>query len=134
MPLLTQEWLDLAFIHWAVEPAAVAGLLPRGTVPDTHDGLTFVGLVAFRMHRVGRLGLPGVPYFGSFPETNVRPPNHHPRRPLYRAELTTCDEDLVTSAGLPAPTDAPVSVLYSPGVPVRLGRPARPVPSPPLGP
>ncbi|MGW0584099.1 DUF2071 domain-containing protein, partial [Streptomyces sp. NPDC002920] len=30
------------------------------------------------------------------------------------------------AAGLPAPREAPVSVLYSPGVPVRLGRPARP--------
>lgn len=237
VPLLTQQWLDLAFIHWAVEPAVVAGLLPRGTVPDTHDGLTYVGLVAFRMHRVGWLGLPGVPYLGTFPETNVRLysvdghgrrgvvfrsmdasrlipvlmgrvgfrlpylwsrmsvrtaadtvtytssrrwpgprgarslitvrtgerieeptglehfltarwgmhnaffggtespaylPNDHPRWPLYRAELLTCEQDLVTAAGLPAPTDPPVSVLYSPGVPVRLGRPARPagIPTP----
>ncbi len=72
-PLLTQSWLDLAFLHWAVAPEAVAPLLPRGTVPDTFDGATtYVGLVAFRMHRVGVLGLPGVPYLGSFPETNVR--------------------------------------------------------------
>ncbi|WP_369180209.1 YqjF family protein [Streptomyces mutabilis] len=235
-PLLTQEWLDLAFVHWAVEPAAVAGLMPRGTVPDTHDGLTYVGLVAFRMHRVGWFRLPGLPYFGSFPETNVRLysvdahgrrgvvfrsmdasrlvpvvmgrfvfrlpylwsrmsvrsagdtvtytssrrwpgprgaysritvrtgervpeptaleyfltarwgmhnaffggaaylPNHHPRWPLYRAELITCDENLVAAAGVPAPTDAPVSVLYSPGVRVRLGRPARPAALSPLGP
>ncbi|MDN3245144.1 YqjF family protein [Streptomyces mutabilis] len=235
-PLLTQEWLDLAFVHWAVEPAAVAGLMPRGTVPDTHDGLTYVGLVAFRMHRVGWFRLPGLPYFGSFPETNVRLysvdahgrrgvvfrsmdasrlvpvmmgrfvfrlpylwsrmsvrsagdtvtytssrrwpgprraysritvrtgervpeptaleyfltarwgmhnaffggtaylPNHHPRWPLYRAELVTCDENLVAAAGVPAPTGAPVSVLYSPGVRVRLGRPARPAALSPLGP
>ncbi|MCY0950117.1 YqjF family protein [Streptomyces sp. H27-S2] len=71
-PLLTQSWLDLAFLHWAVDPAEVAPLLPAGTVPDTLDGFSYVGLIAFRMHRVGWLGLPGVPYFGSFPETNVR--------------------------------------------------------------
>jgi uncharacterized protein YqjF (DUF2071 family) len=52
-------------------------------------------------------------------------PNHHPRWPLHRAELITCEENLVTEAGLPAPSAAPVSVLYSPGVPVRLGRPVR---------
>ncbi|MFD3517502.1 YqjF family protein [Streptomyces sp. NPDC058657] len=228
LPLLTQEWLDLAFVHWAVAPKTVARLLPRGTVPDTHEGLTYVGLVAFRMHRVGWLGLPGVPYLGNFPETNVRLysvdahgrrgvvflsmdaarllpvvlgrvgfrlpylwsrmsvrttgdrvtytsarrwpgprgarsritvrpgeplaepsglehfltarwgmhnaffggtaaflPNEHPRWPLHRAELLDCEEDLITSAGLPAPAGPPVSVLYSPGVPVRLGRPAR---------
>ncbi|MGC5345461.1 YqjF family protein [Streptomyces sp. DT171] len=227
VPLLTQQWLDLTFIHWAVEPDVVAGLLPRGTVPDTHDGLTYIGLVAFRMHRVGWLRLPAVPYLGSFPETNVRLysvdghgrrgvvfrsmdasrlipvvmgricfrlpylwsrmsvrtagdtvtyagsrrwpgprgaysrisvrtgervreptelehfltarwgmhnrffgrtgylSNQHPRWPLHRAELITCEENLIVSAGLPAPSGAPVSVLHSPGVPVRLGRPAR---------
>ncbi|MFJ2766744.1 YqjF family protein [Streptomyces sp. NPDC087300] len=226
-PLLTQQWLDLTFIHWAVEPATVAGLLPPGTTPDVHDGVTYVGLVAFRMHKVGWFRLPGVPYLGSFPETNVRLysvdahgrrgvvfrsmdasrllpvvlgrvgfrlpylwsrmavradggtvtysserrrpggrgaysrvtvrtgeridepselehfltarwglhnsfgggtaylPNHHPRWPLYRAELVECDENLVTAAGLAAPSAAPVSVLYTPGVPVRLGRPTR---------
>ncbi|MEV6168188.1 DUF2071 domain-containing protein [Streptomyces sp. NPDC051954] len=243
-PLLTQHWLDLCFIHWAVEPDVVAGLLPRGTVPDTYDGMTYVGLVAFRMDKVGWLRLPGVPYFGSFPETNVRLysvgadgrrgvvfrsmdasrllpvamgragfrlpylwsrmsvradgdtvsydsvrrwpgprgaysrivvrageriaqpsdlehfltarwgmhnafprgvaflPNDHPSWPLHRADLIDCDENLIAAAGLPAPTGAPVSVLYSPGVPVRLGRPVRssmsrrtdPAAEPPVGP
>ncbi|MGW1333217.1 YqjF family protein [Streptomyces rubiginosohelvolus] len=222
-PLLTQSWLDLAFLHWAVDPADVAPLLPPGTVPDTFDGATYVGLVAFRMYRVGVLGLPGIPYLGTFPETNVRLysvdehgrravvfrsldasrlipvlvaraavrlpylwsrmgiersgdtvtytsrrrwpgprgaesrivlrpgdaidgptplehfltarwalhtslfgrtaylPNAHPRWPLHRAELLECDEDLIAAGGLPAPVGEPVSVLYSPGVPVRFG-------------
>jgi hypothetical protein len=42
------------------------------TTPDVLCGVTYVGLVAFRMHRVGWLWSPGVPYLGSFPETNVR--------------------------------------------------------------
>ncbi|HEV7626199.1 MAG TPA: DUF2071 domain-containing protein, partial [Streptomyces sp.] len=202
-PLITQSWLDLAFVHWAADPAQVAPLLPPGTVPDVLDGATYVGLVAFRMHRVGWFRLPGIPYLGSFPETNVRLysvdehgrrgvvfrsldasrlipvtvalttfrmpyrwsrmavrhhgdsvtytstrrwpgprgarcrmtvrigesiaepdelehfltarwgmhnaffgravylPNAHPRWPLHRAELTECDEDLITAAGLP---------------------------------
>lgn len=70
--LLTQSWLDLAFLHWALDPALVAPLLPAGTVPDVIGGATYAGLIAFRMHRIGWLGLPGVPYLGSFPETNVR--------------------------------------------------------------
>lgn len=226
-PLLTQSWLDLAFLHWAVDPAEVSPLLPPGTVPDTFDGVTYAGLVAFRMHRVGWLGLPGVPYLGTFPETNVRlysvdgegrrgvvfrsldasrlipvavgravfrlpyvwsrmtvdrvgdtltytsrrrvpgprgahsriglrigerierpsaqehfmtarwgmhttllgrpmyVPNTHPRWPLHRAQLLECTEDLLAAAGLRAPAGDPVSVLCSPGVPVRFGRPVR---------
>ncbi|WP_260640280.1 YqjF family protein [Streptomyces angustmyceticus] len=226
--LLTQSWLDLSFLHWAADPADVAPLLPSGTVPDTHDGLTYIGLVAFRMHRVGWWRMPGIPYLGTFPETNVRLysvdrhgrrgvvflsleasrllpvavarsafrmpyvwagmaihrdadtisytssrrwpgprgarcriavrigerieeptplehfltarwgmhnaffgrpvylPNTHPRWPLHRADLLYCEDELVTAAGLPSPAGPPVSVLYSPGVPVRFGRPARP--------
>ncbi|GAA5018774.1 DUF2071 domain-containing protein [Kitasatospora paranensis] len=234
--LLTQSWLDLTFLHWAADPADVAPLLPPGTRPDVHDGMTYVGLVAFRMHRVGWFRLPGVPYFGTFPETNVRLysvdghgrrgvvfrsleasrlvpvamarlgfrlpyvwarmtidrdgdtrtytsvrrwpgprgahsrisvrigepipeptalehfltarwglhgdffgrpmylPNTHPRWPLHRAELTGCSEDLVAAAGLPRPAGPPVSVLYSPGVPVRFGGPLRPPRPLPPGP
>jgi uncharacterized protein YqjF (DUF2071 family) len=223
--LLTQSWLDLAFVHWAAEPSQVAPLLPRGVRPDTLDGVTYVGLVAFRMHNVGWFRLPGVPYLGSFAETNVRlysvddagrrgvvfrsldaarlipvlaaralfglpylwsrmavdrdgdtiayrsvrrwpgprgtrahltvrigeplaeptelehfvtarwgmhnmmlgrsmyVPNAHPRWPLHRGELLALDEDVLAAAGLPGPLGPPVSVLYSPGVPVRFGRP-----------
>ena len=70
--LLTQSWLDLAFLHWPADPDTVASLLPSGTRPDLLDGVTYVGLIAFRMHRIGWVGMPGLPYFGSFPETNVR--------------------------------------------------------------
>ncbi len=70
--LLTQSWLDLAFLHWAVDPALVAPLLPAGATPDLYEGVSYVGLIAFRMHRIGWLSMPGVPYLGTFPETNVR--------------------------------------------------------------
>jgi uncharacterized protein YqjF (DUF2071 family) len=224
-PWLVQNWHDLAFLHWAVPPATVAPFLPRGTEPDTHDGLTYVGLIGFRMVRLGPLSGPGLPYLGTFCETNVRLysvdgrgrravvflsldaarllpvltaqatlrlpykwarmrldktaglvrysssrrwpgprtatnqmtvrvgepiaapspvedfvtarwglhtrawgrtlhlPNEHPRWPLHRAELVDLDDSLIASTGLPAPAGPPVSVLYSPGVPVVFGSP-----------
>jgi uncharacterized protein YqjF (DUF2071 family) len=70
--ILTQQWRELTFLHWPVDPAEVAPLLPPGTTPDIHDGSTWVGLVAFRMWRIGLGRTPGLPYFGTFPETNVR--------------------------------------------------------------
>jgi hypothetical protein len=48
----------------------------------------------------------------------------HPPWPLHRAELLSLDETLVTAAGLPAPTGDP-TVLWSPGVDVRIALPAR---------
>ncbi|MFF4547902.1 YqjF family protein [Streptomyces sp. NPDC001435] len=71
-PTLVQGWHELAFLHWAVEPDRVAGLLPAGTRPDTLDGVTYVGLVPFLMRGVGLGPGPGLPYLGTFCETNVR--------------------------------------------------------------
>lgn len=67
-----QEWLDLTFLHWAVDPELVAPLLPRGTVPDLFDGATWVGLVPFTMSGVRIFGTPPLPYLSRFLETNVR--------------------------------------------------------------
>lgn len=73
--LMTQQWRDAAFLHWAVDPAEVAPLLPRGVspdVPDGGDGRTWVGLIPFCMVGAGLLGGPAVPWAGTFLETNVR--------------------------------------------------------------
>jgi uncharacterized protein YqjF (DUF2071 family) len=70
--VFTQQWLQICFVHWAVEPETVAPLLPEGVAPDTFDGATYVGLIPFRMRRIGLFGGPAVPWFGSFLETNVR--------------------------------------------------------------
>jgi uncharacterized protein len=67
-----QAWLDLTFVHWALDPGVVAPLLPDGVRPDVLDGATQVGLVAFRMRDLAIWRSPAIPYFGSFAETNVR--------------------------------------------------------------
>jgi uncharacterized protein YqjF (DUF2071 family) len=67
-----QIWRDLTMLHWPVDPAAVAPLLPAGTTPDVLGGVTYVGLVPFVMAGVRILGTPPLPYLSGFPETNVR--------------------------------------------------------------
>jgi uncharacterized protein YqjF (DUF2071 family) len=71
-PVFRQSWRDLTMLHWPVEPAAVAPLLPAGTVPDVLDGRTWVGLVPFVMAGVRVLGTPPLPWLSGFAETNVR--------------------------------------------------------------
>ena len=224
-PLLTMQWRDLAFLHWPVDTAAAARLMPPGVRPDLFRGVTYAGVIAFRMHDVGVPRLPALPYLGSFPETNVRLysvgpdgrrgvvfcsldaarllpallgraavrlpyqwsgmrvrrsgdvisyasrrrwprpgprlklalrvgerldrpsdlehfltarwglhaswyggracylPNEHPRWPLHAATLVRLEEDMLATAGLPPPAGGPASVLYSPGVAVRMGAP-----------
>src|SRR3954468_11305326 len=70
--MMTQRWRDLTFLHWAVDPEEVAHRMPPGVRPDTLDGVTYVGLILFRMVGAGIARGPGVPWLGSFLETNVR--------------------------------------------------------------
>ena len=70
--MMNQSWRDLTFLHWAVDPGDVADRMPPGVRPDTLDGVTYVGLIPFRMVGAGISTSPGVPWFGSFLETNVR--------------------------------------------------------------
>lgn len=70
--LMNQDWCDLGYLHWAVEPERVAALMPPGVRPDVLDGATYVGLVPFRMRDAGFGRRGTVPWAGTFLETNVR--------------------------------------------------------------
>lgn len=72
-PVFEQSWRDLTFLHWPVHPHTIAHMYPPGTRPDVFgDGSTYVGLLPF-VASGSKLGaaLP-LPYFGTFPEYNVR--------------------------------------------------------------
>ncbi|QYH35007.1 YqjF family protein [Salinibacterium sp. M195] len=70
--ILRQRWSEVSFLHWRVDPAIVAPFLPAGCRPDTIDGSTWVGLIAFQMSQSSFFGGPNIPWLGDFPEVNVR--------------------------------------------------------------
>ncbi|WP_258073898.1 YqjF family protein [Arthrobacter sp. Y81] len=69
------------------------------------------------VHLTARFGL-----HSRFRGRTLYVPNTHSAWPLYRAELTVLDDGLVSAAGLNV-TGPPDSVLFSPGVRTRFGRP-----------
>ena len=70
--VIEQRWNRAVFVHWRIDPADVAPLLPPGTRPDVHDGAAWVGLVPFVLSDFRFLPLPPVPFVGTFTEINVR--------------------------------------------------------------
>lgn len=90
--IIRQRWRDAVFLHWRVDSARVAPLLPPGTRPDEHvptgtavtppgggpiptsagPGGTWVGLIPFRLQASQFGRLPPVPWLGTFLELNVR--------------------------------------------------------------
>jgi uncharacterized protein YqjF (DUF2071 family) len=72
-PVMLMDWRVLTYVHWRVAAADVDAMLPDGLRADTFDGSAWVGLVPFDMRDIRLPGMPrGIPWIGSFPETNIR--------------------------------------------------------------
>lgn len=69
---MTMSWHDLLFMHWPIPAASMRALVPTALSVDTYDGSAWLGVVPFRMTRVGPRGVPPLPWVSAFLELNVR--------------------------------------------------------------
>ena len=67
-----QNWHDLLFAHWPLPAADLRRLVPDGLNIQEFNGVSWVGVVPFRMTGVMRRPLPDLPWVSAFPELNVR--------------------------------------------------------------
>ena len=65
-------WHDLLFLHWRVPAERLRALVPAPLEIETFDGSAWIGVVPFRMSRVGAGLLAAIPKVSAFPELNVR--------------------------------------------------------------
>ncbi|WP_353829074.1 YqjF family protein [Agromyces sp. SYSU T0242] len=70
--LVEQHWRDVLFLHWRVDPARVAPLLPHGTRPDVLGDATWVGLIPFVLADTRFPPVSPMRRLGTFVEVNVR--------------------------------------------------------------
>ena len=68
---LTAEWRTLLIVSFAVDPALLQPLVPRGTALDAWEGHALVSLVGFRFLRSRVRGIPAL-FHQDFPEVNLR--------------------------------------------------------------
>jgi uncharacterized protein YqjF (DUF2071 family) len=68
---LTAEWRFLVMLSWAVDPAILRPLVPRGTELDEWNGATYASIVGFLFLRTRVLGIP-IPFHRDFEELNLR--------------------------------------------------------------
>lgn len=72
-PVMLQSWTNLTFVHWDYPPEVVQAILPSELRVDTFEGRAWVGLIPFAMEHIRPWGFPkGIPWIGTFPETNIR--------------------------------------------------------------
>jgi len=67
-----QTWHDLLFAHWPVPARAIRDLVPDWLEVQEFDGVSWVGLVPFRMTGVTLHSVPSMPWVSHFPEMNLR--------------------------------------------------------------
>ena len=67
-----QNWHDLLFAHWPIPAADLRHLVPDGLTIQEFDGVSWIGVVPFRMTGVMRRPFPDLPWVSAFPELNVR--------------------------------------------------------------
>ncbi|WP_407538348.1 DUF2071 domain-containing protein [Deinococcus radiomollis] len=70
--VLQMRWLDLCFMHWAVDAAELAARLPTGVTLDTYEGSAYLGVVPFRMEGIRPRFTFDVSGLSAFPELNLR--------------------------------------------------------------
>src|SRR5574340_8511 len=70
--VMWQNWLELLFAHWPIDPEEMRPYLPPTLTLDTYDGKAWLGIVPFRMSNVRPRFLPPLPWLSFFPELNVR--------------------------------------------------------------
>jgi len=70
-PFLTAEWRYVAMLNYAVDPALLQSMVPRGTELDQFSGKTYVSLVAFRFLKTRVRGI-WIPFHSDFDEVNLR--------------------------------------------------------------
>lgn len=71
-PVFIQDWAPTVFLNWPVDATDAQRLLPAGCIPDTFDGITYVGLIPLVIRRIRVARNPSIPYLSTFVELNVR--------------------------------------------------------------
>jgi uncharacterized protein YqjF (DUF2071 family) len=69
--IMRQVWEQLGFLHWPVDAAALARLLPPGLDVDLFEGVAYVGIVPFTIPLTRAAGF-GARIAPAFHEINVR--------------------------------------------------------------
>ena len=68
---LTAEWRHLIMLNWAIDPALLLPLTPRGVELDEHEGVCYASVVGFLFLNTRVVGV-SVPWHVNFEEINLR--------------------------------------------------------------
>jgi uncharacterized protein len=80
-PVMQQNWRNLLFLHWPMDPEVLRPFIPESLELDTFEGKAWIGITPFHLEDLRPLMLPPVPGLSEFHECNVRTYVQHQGRP-----------------------------------------------------
>src|SRR5689334_21931376 len=80
-PVMEQNWEQILFLHWSVDPAFIQARIPPQLEVDTFEDKAWIGITPFRVSGLHLMSLPPIPGLDSFNEINVRTYVHHKGKP-----------------------------------------------------
>ena len=80
-PVMEQNWKQILFLHWPVDPALIQARIPPQLEVDTFEDKGWIGITPFRVSGLHLMSLPPMPGLDSFNEINVRTYVHHKGKP-----------------------------------------------------
>ena len=69
---MRQNWFQISFLHWPVDPTVLQLRLPAGLIIDTFEKAAWIGLTPFQLTGLRPPVLPPIPWLSAFPEMNLR--------------------------------------------------------------
>lgn len=70
--VMRQEWHDLLFAHWALDPDLIRPLVPAQLPLDLWEGQAYLAVAPFVVRALRARGMPSLWGISNFPEVNVR--------------------------------------------------------------
>jgi uncharacterized protein YqjF (DUF2071 family) len=71
-PVMEQNWENLLFLHWPIEPSVVRALVPEQLELDTFEGKAWISITPFALSGLRLFSMPPLPGMDAFDELNVR--------------------------------------------------------------
>jgi uncharacterized protein len=72
-----QQWNNLLFLHWPLDPLALRPFVPPSLEIDTFEAHAWIGITPFMLRDVHLTAVPSIPGLSSFHELNVRTCVHY---------------------------------------------------------
>lgn len=67
-----QEWHNVIYLHWLVDPVIFRNIVPKELTIDTFNGSGYISIVAFTIKNLRPRFIPSLPYISDFHEINLR--------------------------------------------------------------